>query len=394
MLSRRHLLGLGAAGLALPLLPGLARSEGGRRFLFVFARGGWDVTYAIAPSFHLSQVDDPASSTLATVGGIPIADAAERPNVRAFFEDYGPETCVVHGLEVRSITHDRCRRLIFTGSPEVDTDDWGSILAGRAASSLRLPYLITSGPSFSTRYTSEVVRVGTAGQFPDLLEARALMMSDQIVSAPPEFADPIADAFVAERARALAEREPHLFAAQYASSIDKLDGLADEDVSFSTGADFSDRARMALDCLEQDLSRCALLTHDGLWDMTWDTHSANDLQGRSWDLLFQDLIGLRQDMGLRGMLEDTTVVVFSEMGRHPQVNTAGGKHHWTMTSAFLLGAGVNGGNVVGGYDTDFLGEIVEGVRLDAAHLGATLLALGDVDPGEYTEAEPISAVLA
>ena len=394
MLTRRQLLALGGASLSLPLLAPLARGDSGRRFLFVFARGGWDVTYAIAPSFHLSVADDPEASSLATVGGIPIADSADRPSVRSFFESYGSEVCVLHGFEVRSVTHERCRRLVFTGTAEVDTDDWGSILAGQAASELRLPYLVTSGPSFSNRYAADVVRIGTAGQFPDLLDARALSLSDQEVQAPLAAVDALTDAFVRERAEALAEREVHPFGERYARALSKLDGLGDEDVSFATGADFADRANTALDCLQQGLSRCALLTHDGLWDMTWDTHSANDLQGRSWDLLCSDLTSLRGELGRRDLLGDTTVVVFSEMGRHPQVNTAGGKHHWTTTSAFLLGAGIQGGQVVGGYDEDFLGEEVEGRRLDAADFGATLLALGDVDPAEFTLAEPIEGVMA
>jgi hypothetical protein len=65
-----------------------------------------------------------------------------------------------------------------------------------------------------------------------------------------------------------------------------------------------------------------------------------------------------------------------------------------------LGAGVRGGQVVGGFDDSGYGSALDfgtgeplaaGEGLSASNCGATLLALGDVDPGEV---EPVTAVLA
>ena len=64
----------------------------------------------------------------------------------------------------------------------------------------------------------------------------------------------------------------------------------------------------------------------------------------------------------------------------------------------LVGAGVNGGRAVGGYDTDgygvetdfATGETGGGTGITAANLGATILALADVDPGED---EPVMAAV-
>ena len=106
-----------------------------------------------------------------------------------------------------------------------------------------------------------------------------------------------------------------------------------------------------------------------------------------------------------GPLADEVVfVVFSEMARDPRLNGWQGRDHWTFTSVMLMGAGIQGGRVLGGLDTvgrgrpiDLVsGEISDGgTALLPEHLGATLLALGDVDPGEYiSDPQPISAVLA
>ena len=77
-----------------------------------------------------------------------------------------------------------------------------------------------------------------------------------------------------------------------------------------------------------------------------------------------------------------------------------GRDHWTFTSAMVVGAGVKGGQVVGGFDDSGYGSaadfatgeaLTEGSGISAANFGATLLALGDVDPGETA---PLTAVLA
>ena len=103
------------------------------------------------------------------------------------------------------------------------------------------------------------------------------------------------------------------------------------------------------------------------------------------------------------LADQVTIVVLSEMGRHPRYNVWGGKDHWTFTSAMLIGAGVRGGQVVGAMDDDFRGLPIEldtgevredGTRLLPEHLGATLMALADVDPGDHGEALPIGALMA
>jgi hypothetical protein len=69
----------------------------------------------------------------------------------------------------------------------------------------------------------------------------------------------------------------------------------------------------------------------------------------------------------------------------------------------LIGAGVQGGQVVGALNQGGLGQPInlqtgeihpDGKALLPAHIGATLLALGDVDPGDFTgNAAPIQALI-
>jgi uncharacterized protein (DUF1501 family) len=91
-------------------------------------------------------------------------------------------------------------------------------------------------------------------------------------------------------------------------------------------------------------------------------------------------------------------VVISEMGRAPTINASGGKDHWTFTSAMLVGPQIAGGRVFGAYDEAYVGRPIDlasgeptdnGTLLSTENLGATLLAMADVDPGEFA---PVPAV--
>ena len=91
------------------------------------------------------------------------------------------------------------------------------------------------------------------------------------------------------------------------------------------------------------------------------------------------------------------------MGRHPVENSQAGKDHWTMTSAMLIGSGIQGGQVIGELDEDALGQAIDlstgelsatGEALLPDHLGATLMTLADRDPAEVIDRAPILAALS
>jgi hypothetical protein len=90
----------------------------------------------------------------------------------------------------------------------------------------------------------------------------------------------------------------------------------------------------------------------------WDTHSGNFVA--TPDLCRQldgGLASLVSDLHDRGMLKDTLVVVATEFGRTPKINTNLGRDHYPKAfSAAMFGGGVNPGSVFG--KTDKTGEEV------------------------------------
>src|SRR5260370_26878336 len=92
----------------------------------------------------------------------------------------------------------------------------------------------------------------------------------------------------------------------------------------------------------------------------WDTHgnNFNCLRDRllpEFDRPFAALLG---DLSERGLLDETLVIVSSEMGRKPKIGDprsggldGAGRDHWTACmSTLLAGGGVRGGQTYGASD--------------------------------------------
>jgi len=122
-------------------------------------------------------------------------------------------------------------------------------------------------------------------------------------------------------------------------------------------------------------ARCVTLTYG-----RWDAHSKNfDLVRDHGPKLDQGLTALIEDLEVRGMLEDTTVIAWGEMGRTPRINKEGGRDHWPQVlSAIVAGGGIRGGTVVG--STDRLGEQAKDRPVTFGDMFATLWQSMGIDP--------------
>jgi len=171
--------------------------------------------------------------------------------------------------------------------------------------------------------------------------------------------------------------------------LKNMQGILDWDA----GSTLSTQSQMAIDTLSLGLCRCLTLSYSG---SGWDTHTDNDNdQSSNFEGLFSGLLSLMSELqvtpGTGGgtLLDETVVVVLSEMGRTPQLNDADGKDHWPYTSMLVSGPGVAGGQVIGGYDRYYYGQPVDpdtgeidedsGLDLSVSSVGATLLNLADID---------------
>ena len=112
---------------------------------------------------------------------------------------------------------------------------------------------------------------------------------------------------------------------------------------------------------------------------TWDTHDNNFPLLRDCLLPPTDraVSALLDDLNERGMLHETLIVMCSEMGRTPKINTKlPGRDHWgAVQTVFIGGGGIRGGVVVGASDAEGAYPAVDPQRPE--NLAATIYhALG------------------
>jgi len=155
------------------------------------------------------------------------------------------------------------------------------------------------------------------------------------------------------------------------------------------------------------------VTWDLFWDRVkvdydaWDTHTNNFtiLKENKLPGLDQTYSALLQDLDARGLLDETLVVVMSEMGRTPRINANAGRDHWTHCYSMLFaGAGIRGGTVYG--ESDAQAAYVKDQPVSTADICATIYQCLGIDPafrvpdstGRPVEiahgGQPIRAVLA
>jgi hypothetical protein len=86
----------------------------------------------------------------------------------------------------------------------------------------------------------------------------------------------------------------------------------------------------------------------------WDTHGDNFRSCRTRiPKLDMALSALVEDLYMRGLDKDVSVVVWGEFGRTPKINKAAGRDHWPPVNfALLSGGGMRTGQVIGSTDKE------------------------------------------
>jgi uncharacterized protein (DUF1501 family) len=382
-----------------------------RKFVFVFANGGWDPTMVFAPLFGQEGIDVESEATTETAGSISFVAHEERPSVSAFFQAYHERAVILNGVEVPSVTHDMCRKLILTGTVEENMAGWPTLIARAQSERYVVPSMVLTGPSFPGPYGTLSARVGQSSQLDRMLDSQIFLDSDVALSAPSVNEESVMDAFMADRAAARAaltggsELDRRL-AEQFQQSLDRMLDLKAMRGSFDLdlGQGFSGQCTAAVEALSKGLCRCVSVSRSG-----WDTHGDNFVQSTLYEDVFA---GMLQIMSLLEstpgefaptLAEETVLVAISEMGRAPLINARRGKDHWPNTSVLMVGPGLTGDRVVGAYDGRLNGVPVDratgdivgtGRPITANTFGATLLQLAGIDSGvELPGVLPLSGIL-
>jgi hypothetical protein len=412
---------VGAAGLSFSRPSQAAVAAADLRFIFLMAQGGWDTTRVFTPAFHIPGVAMEADATTATVGNLEFVDHPGRPLVRDFFMDHHERMLLLQGMMVRSVAHPKAYVISMSGDPTGLSPDWPAIISSTQADRFPLPSLVLGGLSYPAHLSAITGRAGHNGQLEALLNEDIFSWSDVAVVPAPATTDVRIDALLRARAQSWTEMARssvgRSLAQDHETSLSNALALLEQrdQMHFTTLSDLNDQVHVAVNALQSGICRCVTLGHppthlvDQL-NPDWDSHANNDhTQHEKFNELFGGLSTLMNLLQSRPghagatMADETVVVVLSEMGRAPQLNEFQGKDHWPYTSAMILGPRLATNRAIGGLNSLFNGETIDlasgeidskGSTLTIESMGAGLLALADIDPGEWiTHADPLTAMM-
>ncbi|MDB4956060.1 MAG: hypothetical protein JWO36_3629 [Myxococcales bacterium] len=423
-MNRRDVLKYGGALGALGALGTLSRTgtasppptQPMRRLLLVLAQGGWDTVYSIDPKLQSPTVDVPVG-TIQQFGNSNVLTDPSRPNVAAFFTKYGAQTAIVNGLSVASVAHEECVKRICTGTRSETSADMGAIVGHDNGNSLPLPYLILGDQAFAGPYAVSAGRVGATNQIIALLDpSQAYRTNNKPVFVTNAAEDALLETYASaavNRARAArgAVGYNRKRVDDFASAIDRGKALQAPSIRAGFGhrgatLKLANQIPLAVDALSQGISQAVMLNTR----LTWDTHTVNANQAGFHDTTFVSMTTLLDLLaskpGLKSgttMLDDTVVVLCSEMGRSPRLNANAGKDHWPVTSAVVMGAGVKGGRSYGATNDSLQAQLVDyttgaaspnGLPLSFPNFAAGVLSICGVDPANHLSDQAFNAFVA
>jgi len=374
------------------LVPRLATAETtNHNLIWITCFGGWDATRALIPAFDSTLVNMEALSQPMQFGSLNLVDNPERPSVRSFFERYSDISTVVHGVLTPSVAHEACLKLLRTGGLG-DKPDWATLLASEVFPAVPIPHMVLSGPSFTGDLGHLVSRTSTGTSVQSLINGTVSQQSDVYVEAASSRIRLAEQQMRQRRLNQLIERSNQDPIAlqmleqfeQNMQSAKMLQSKADV-ISWSSDGSFLGDCLTAVDLLREGVSPCVSIEHPALWD----SHSSNDIfQQWLWEDLFFGLeelcTALKQTQTTTGnLLSNTTIVVASDMGRAPTLNSSQGKDHWPYSSVLVISNAIEGQRSIGGYDDGFQGQsVVNSVgetQLTSDLFGRSLLSLWGLD---------------
>lgn len=363
------LTGLGSAGLVGMRARGQAPPI---KLVYILADGGWDPTFTFDPKPNitdggpwpdeLSNLEQTLSYGEITLTHHPI----RRSFVKLFFDKWSDRTAVINGLWVGSLAHWQSMLHVLTGSGSAQNPDVAAISGAMLGADRPLALVDLGGQSRFGPFAPMCARSGVRAQFIGLVDPsfRSPLAGGQPRPdfVPTDDERDLITGWIRERGEiARSERT------QQPGFVTMLD---ERTQAIARGEELHDTPDIALslpfgrrDSLSSQVPFTVDLLHSGLCHavflstaMPWDTHADATRQHLLWQSTFYGLDQLASELEGAGLLDNTLVVVASELGRTPHRNVQNGTDHWTFTSGLLFGAGVAGQRQVGSTDDRLVGN--------------------------------------
>ena len=358
-INRRKLIRSGACASLYALLcrggwagRAMAQSAFAPYVLHVHASGGWDTTMVFDNKIGKSTITmEPGASSATGAANIKYIDHADRPAVKTFFDTHGSYAAIVNGINVGGLNRKHALKLMMGAVPanRFRYTDWLSFYTFSTNPVMPLPHLVIDAPWMPGDYSSiasllpssliDTFANGVNGNLDATAESslttfRGAAFSKLATNASAKSLD-------GDKLNALA----HSYARNailYNETNKAVATMGD------TSADpaFVRNGKLAVEMFAQGSSQAITLQSGA--DNEWDTTSNNyTQQSKKFQDLFSGLNDILAYAKTRGVGNRMLVIVSSERGRAPTLNSQSGKNAWSYTSVLLYGVGIKGGTTVG-----------------------------------------------
>ena len=415
MLSRRALLQSGLVSLllspkAIGAAPaGVTRQSSRRRpryYLFIILGGGMDASLTTDPKVR-AEVDADVDLSYAPTDIVSSGDLRFGPLMKDIAR-WAPKMAVVNGVQVKTANHETGYRQILRFKTNV-SDQMPGILEiigaqrdGQPLACCSLGYLTQWMYSPNEWFGARTAHSGSRA------EEQNRSIFDLLDESSPSELEMLAEIFAGHaknlrtQGRSQAGRMTANNIEQAATLFARLEKIPrfkeerwSDEVFTQQNARYLQRT---LWTFRNDLSASSFVVLYGTSQPTWDTHEYNLIEQSArakefFGVFDRFLMELHRSSNEHGnLLENTLIVVGSELGRFPKLNSWQGKDHFPEAPYFLLGSGINSGTRGASYGQT--GRQMQalpvslrsgrpsgsGDCLTLDDLGATLLHIANVDP--------------
>jgi len=379
------------------------------KILWIHADGGWDTTMVFDNKIGVTGVAQESGAVAATgAGGITFVDHPSRPAVRSFFDNQGGRAAIVNGIRTGSMSHEMATRRMLGGANAGRFTDWLSWYVSNVPVSREFPHISIDAPYMpgalaanSLRLTSETIAARLAG-LPSAATALPTAAEDAITK---HLALSWAEVTRASTTNGIDGEKSRAIITSVTKDSKLTTALANANTATFNAADSQllRHGKLVVELMKNNLVQAATI-QAGPRRM-FDTHSGNfNGQTSALNNLFAGLNGIISAATTAGISSNLIIIVTSDLGRAPQLNSNGGKEHWPWTSALIWGTGVRGGRVLGETDAALRGLLIDpifgdiggtqGVQLEMGNImGALFLKQGIIARSIIGDLKPLSALV-
>ncbi|MDP7040415.1 MAG: DUF1501 domain-containing protein [Myxococcota bacterium] len=377
----------------------------GRFLVTIQAEGGWDPTMLCDPKGRQGPSDPNPINNLFNeaeieqVGNIRYAPIG---NNQSFFQKFYDRLYVLNGIQTGTNNHDTGQMLAWSGEGQRTYPTLAALYAAAAETNKPMAYL-SNGGFDETKQLLTPIRTSNLNAMKKLASVNEIYVNQDKHFHTASTMSRILDAMEArlnrqQAARTLPKAQQAMTTLHQArlgrEQLHQLNAFLPASLDNSNNILIS-QVQMAIAAF-----RAGLTVSVNMKIGSFDTHTNHDVTHViRMQRLLAGLEYLMDEADAYGLSNNLVVVVASDFGRTPRYNAGGGKDHWPITSAMVIGPNIPGNTVVGASDAghhalainyqDLSQDSVNGLDLKPQHLQHALRRYLGIDNHPIVQEYPI-----